>query len=410
MRFAVISISYDGVISHYCGVGTIAYNMSIAIDKINHISKNKMDYFIISSANNKNCLGYSGEIKRIQENIVKKNNGKIFFIGKKQKNQWGDINKWKEDTKEIEKIISNLSPNYKKVLIFLHDVPFLRVAKICLKRLKNVFFVWIPHGTGELHGKDSLDRKLRIKWEKENLVNNPRFRVAYVSNYMKKHMKEKYFVKEKQLIELKNGLIIEDKQKKIKNPLIKLIPKNKKLILCFGRSEPYKNLGSLLKVIRYLDNKTFMIIIASNKTSHNPENIKLKQESLKYDNCLVIPHYISQKYIKNLLGKFSFLVIVPSKKEPFGMIPSEVRLWGKKNNSLVLVAQRGGLTEQVIDGKNGFLIHSFNPKKFSEQINQIFSKDKNERRKIAQEGYKFVKENYNYTKNLKNLINTFFYI
>ena len=67
MKRAIVSISYDGIITHYCGVGTIVKAMNKSINKINKTLNNKIDYYLISSAYNKKCLGYSKTLKPLSD-------------------------------------------------------------------------------------------------------------------------------------------------------------------------------------------------------------------------------------------------------------------------------------------------------------------------------------------------------
>ncbi|NMB66721.1 glycosyltransferase family 4 protein [Candidatus Woesearchaeota archaeon] len=413
MRKAVIVVSYDGITSQYCGVGTITNMMITALDLINKDKpqKERIDLFAITSAISSNCLGFSGALKKQTESILKKNNGKLYFLNsfKDNRNQYGDDIRWRKNSMEVFLILKEISDKYDKLIVFLHDAPFIGVAKYSLKReLNNVNFVWVPHSSGYLHGKNQKERQKRINWERENILNNKKFFIGCISEYMRDHLFKNYQVNKEVCLPLTNGIIFKKElNKKESRPCSIKIPKNKKLVLGFGRSEPYKNLLSILKASKYLNKDYFVLIIASNLTSDNPQNKLLMELSLSLDNCKVIPYYLPREKIKNLIENNQTIVVVPSLKEPFGMIPVETRLWGVKSNSIVLVSKYGGLKEQISENKDGFLINSFNPKRLAYEIMKIGSLSQKKKEEISKNGFKTIRSKYDYVNNLRNFLSSF---
>jgi len=413
MRNAVVCVSYDGIISHYCGVGSITLIMSKCLDIINKEAGCPIDYFLISSGSNKRCIGYSKTIKKENFILTKRNGGKIIYINssKNKDNQFGSLSQWKKNSVEVYKILDKLSKDYCKLLVFLHDAPFAGVANYALsRRIKNIYFIWIPHSTGYIHGKNILERKKRIAWERQGIIKKRQFFVGYISDYMRKHLKTKYRISDVQLINLKNGVFLGNDEKKhmSKSSLIKLIPSNKKLVLSLGRSEPYKNLKVVLRASKFLNNKIFLLLIASDRTSDNPQHNLLNKEAKNIPNCVLIPHYILQAQIEALIKNRQTLIIVPSKKEPFGLIPCEVRLWGKDNGSLVLASKCDGLKEQINDRKDGFFIRSFNVKELATQIEHICSLRNDIKQKISKRAYSKILKEYNYKQRLIDVLALFF--
>jgi len=406
MKTAIIIVGYDGISSMYCGVGTVVRNMVISLNKLN---KNSFDLFLINSAVNKNSLGFSKKLMDESDEICKKNHGRLIDLKsfKYRFNQYGDPSVWKKNSIEVYKIIKDLSKNYSKCIIILHDVPFLGVSSIAHKKnLKKCIFISIPHATGYFHGKDKKSKLSRIRWEKENLYEHKNFYVGYISKYMKKHLETKYKIK-KNLVNMTNGLIIT--KKRLPKQKYSLLPenilKNKKLILSYGRSEPYKNLQAVINATKKLNKDYYTIIIASDNTSDNPLYNYFKKFSS--NSCKIIPHHIDRNIIRDFIEKFPVLVIVPSLKEPFGLIPCEARYWGKKFGSVVLVSKYGGLKEQVEDNKDGFIIKSLDPDQLAKQIKEICKLKINQRKKISLRGFEKVKRDYDYEKRMKKLINRF---
>jgi glycosyltransferase involved in cell wall biosynthesis len=85
----------------------------------------------------------------------------------------------------------------------------------------------------------------------------------------------------------------------------------------------------------------------------------------------------------------SDIVVVPSLQEAFGLVVSEALACGKP----VIGTNLGGIPDQIIDGYNGFLVRSRNPKEIAEKILWLIG-DPNEARRMGINGRKFVEKKF----------------
>ncbi|PIR63146.1 MAG: hypothetical protein COU64_06135 [Candidatus Pacebacteria bacterium CG10_big_fil_rev_8_21_14_0_10_40_26] len=218
-----------------------------------------------------------------------------------------------------------------------------------------------------------------------------------------------YSCEPEKLLDFTNGLDVEDarfSQKMGEHEIEKIldqygIPKDKKLMLSFGRLEPYKGFDLTIKIGGHLDPKTIItVLIAQPYSQQDPIIGEYRQLMEKYnpkgifisDYDFNLPHVLLRWHRTKIL-------LVPSLAEPFGLIPEEARLY--KNPYLRIVAMnRDGYLEQISDGKDGFLMDLTTVGESSEKINKILSLSNKQANEMADTGFARAIANYNLANNL----------
>lgn len=92
---------------------------------------------------------------------------------------------------------------------------------------------------------------------------------------------------------------------------------------------------------------------------------------------------LNQEQLRSIYNKSRFFVL-PSRNEPFGLVVSESMFCGTP----VIVAPNGGLKEQVIDNKNGYIMTENTPEVLSEIINKTISLNEEEYRNISDNAHR----------------------
>ncbi|MBO9699280.1 MAG: glycosyltransferase family 4 protein [Sporocytophaga sp.] len=104
---------------------------------------------------------------------------------------------------------------------------------------------------------------------------------------------------------------------------------------------------------------------------------KLNKEQVKiYQN-------LNQQQLRTIYNKSRFFVL-PSRNEPFGLVVTESMFCGTP----AIVAPNGGLTEQVIDNKNGYIMKENTPEVLSEIINKTIAMNEDEYKNISENAYR----------------------
>ena len=412
MKLLINLCAHDGIISHYTGVGTMVHKYIYMINKI--LTKYNYDYHLnlITPQYNKDSFGYSDKYCR-EHSFNTKTSIIQISNGSNGTQNFGNIDNWKELTKNTAQFINqNITKDYDKIITIYNDVPFTNLARFLDTDSKHIK-VWIPHSSGLIHNEDefrqqnSQEQQERIDLELSAVqyINKmPMCYLGYISEYMKEHFVREYGLLKNKLLNLKNGEVLDDIDFVFDDlPKIeKMFGKIKdydNVLLSFGRAEKYKNHEATLKLGAYLDVKT--IIVPQSYYKGQPIIDEYKKLAQKI-NAIVLddaPFDFVHYFLKNFKG--NIIVLIPSTKEPMGLIVNEIRKYNK-DNILLVVNDIPGLREQVKDGVDGVLVNvedfynsAIKIKKYYNLKNMRFLKTN---------AFKTLKEKYNFEKTFENFI------
>ena len=385
MKLLINLCAHDGIISHYTGVGTIVDRY---IQTFNYILSKMVDIEyklnLITPEYNKDSFGYSNIYEK-NHRLIK--NSKIIQIsnGSNGKVNYGTITDWKNLCKNTKEYIDSIDfNNYDLVLTICNDTPFACLNNI-LKDASNHYKIWIPHSTGKIHKVDSAIKDsekmlgLRIEWEYNainyiNIDNNSY--LAGTSQYISRHLIDEYNLDENKLIPFINGELLSQntfyEETDEMEKLFKEIENEQNIIFSFGRAEEYKNLNACMYLGHKLNIKPVVIaqlyfedqpIIEVYNRIAEQTNTKLFV-NVPFD----FPFYILNHFKNNMI------MLIPSKKEIFGLIINQVRRLNK-NNILIVANDIGGLHEQINDCNDGLLVDLDNIDESADKIRKYFNQE-----------------------------------
>lgn len=385
MKLLINLCAHDGIISHYTGVGTIVDRY---IQTFNYILSKMEDVEyklnLITPEYNKDSFGYSNIYEKNHRQIK---NSKIIQIpnGSNGKVNYGTITDWKNLCENTKKYIDSIDFNdYDLILTICNDTPFACLNNI-LKDASNHYKIWIPHSTGKIHKVDSAIKDsekmlgLRIEWE-DNAINyinkDNNSYLAGTSQYISRHLIEEYNLDKNKLIPFINGELLSQntfyEETEEMEKLFTEIENEENIIFSFGRAEEYKNLDTCMYLGHKLNIKPVVIaqpyfdgqpIIEDYKCIAEQTNTKLFV-NVPFD----FPFYILNHFKNNII------MLIPSKKEIFGLIINQVRRLNK-NNILIVANDIGGLHEQINDSNDGLLVNLDNIDESANKIQKYFNKD-----------------------------------
>lgn len=209
--------AHDGIVSHYTGVGTIAINYIYSLKKIFPAAVINL----ITPSYNKNSLGYSKRIEKLNANIIASNNGKIYKLsnGSKGVRSFGDISNWNVLSKNSAKLIKLINRNNKgsRILNIFFDTPYAGIFDYLADFIEKneLINIWVPHSTAKIHKIDSAlpdsdkNMKKRISWELSAINRANKTKGCYVASigeYMTEHLHNDYGVKKNKIVPFYNGL------------------------------------------------------------------------------------------------------------------------------------------------------------------------------------------------------------
>ncbi len=142
------------------------------------------------------------------------------------------------------------------------------------------------------------------------------------------------------------------------------------------------------------------LVLMGNAATDDPEccNVyKMVLKKAKNNKDIKILFNVGDNLTVNALQRESAVVLQKSLKEGFALTVSEA-LWKK---TPVVAGNVGGIPNQIIDGKNGFLIN--NIKECAERVIYLL-KNENKRREMGNFGHRYVKDNFLITRHLLDYI------
>ena len=271
-------------------------------------------------------------------------------------------------------IARNIARKHDITVVYCHDT-FFMLSPVYGSHQDNdetVKWIRIVHSTTLKHDAEPVDpfkigaEFASFYWAKK--YNN--VFIGTISGYISDHLVADYAADRKAIVPTGNGVDPLDKKYRIRteSEIIKkideynkkltaegkaefVIPKDKKLVLSFGRPVPYKRLGLTLDVVKELGGDYHPVIVtlgaypdleAQARKTGIPASVI---NAFDFEFCACLSQY-----------KNTVCIPILAFNEPFGLIPAEVRLLIRKSGGLLVVPDDGGgLAEQVNDGVDGFV-------------------------------------------------------
>jgi glycosyltransferase involved in cell wall biosynthesis len=138
-------------------------------------------------------------------------------------------------------------------------------------------------------------------------------------------------------------------------------------IICPANIYPKKGQEVLIKAMRNIKDDRVNVILPGLVKDHvYYERLRTLIKRYDLDNRIKFVGYLHGQEMSDACAKSS-LCIIPSLHEPYGMVVQEAMLFG-----LPVIASRvGGLTEQINDGVDGFLVPPDNPDALANAISRV---------------------------------------
>lgn len=420
-RIGIFYLAHDGITSHYAGIGTYTKSYLDSFPKIIAFLKKGgllVDLYLVTPKYKKMFYGYNESVKQNNLKLVGKYRGKIIEVdnGMGGFDSYGNIKNWNKCSKDASICINEYLSLYDNNIIIAVDTPFLRVGEFLnnINNRRNYNVVLSPQSTERIYNSNISSR---YEWEKKIFVcanNSNNIFISYSSFYIKDNLLREYGVVERKLIPSISGLCFDSvrykkySQKYIATRLKKYgVPLDRPLIFTIGRLEPYKGFIEAIKFFNQIDSKfkPYFILVGFSYIKNNSLITELKEIKKRekivgkfiFHLDLVLPTLIWQ-------WKNSKISVHLSQFEPFGLAPLETRLLAKNYGPVVVVSDRGGFPEQIINGKDGFVARYGSVDSYRAIVNKIFSLNSSALRNMRRNAYRRVAEKYDSRKNILVLL------
>ncbi len=413
-RSAIYLLANDGITSYYAGVGT--YVKSYLDTFLENIYlKDSYDLYLITTYRHPKFFGYSSEITKNSEFLVKQYHGAVISVddGLKGLEGYGGVKNWDLASLNAAKEINTLAKQYKRNFVIAIDTSFMGIVEHL--NLEDITKLCVsPQSLESIH-KSKIPK--RFEWELKQLNNLKKHKdsfVSYSSEYLKKELMKVYSIPEEMFLNSLSGINFKgDRYKKIKtSTIIKRlkgykIPLDRDIVFTLGRLEKYKGFKETIKfynILRKNGENPFLIILGLSYTKNDP---LVKEISDLYKKHQIDGFFYTKQDMELPLllwqwkkCKYSLHL---SKFEPFGMAPVEARyLAGDADGPIVITSKEGGLKEQCENKINGISVNYGDLTDYHDTIQYL---NKVDRAKLRKRSREHVMKKYNAQQNILLFLN-----
>lgn len=420
----IIIASYDGISTHYCGVGTIIRNSIYALNDITDSQKLKISLAYISTDKkgkvfNMGCFQQSiGLIKKTGGFLIPLCNGTKGFD---EGDMWKSFPQWESACASLATSLNIILDNKDDNIVMLHDTPFLLFAKFKFQIFdKNVRSFYLPHSSGLNHkfGNDEWRMK-RVQIEKDTLEliqADKDSRVIATGESFGEHLKTDYQLAFSNKDYLRNGLYFNQYQKyksiKIKSGQLKKfkinIPDNSKIIFSWGRCSVAKGFKELIEVWKEIVVELpyhYLILQVPNNSGENDYFQYLKSQSEIIPRTIVIDDFNPEIWKTILRCENTDIVCIPSLMDPNPHTPIEAKLFCTGMNYSIVASDKDGIKDTFKDNEC-FRINPLDKNNFTQVLLEATSVPIEKRQQMIEDNGKSLNY-FDYSNNFRNFLENF---
>ncbi|WP_186378414.1 glycosyltransferase family 4 protein [Yersinia intermedia] len=316
----------------------------------------------------------------------------------------GNLQNWQISSAAGAAKIIDLSTNYDITLAFCHELPFSFTPLIARLHAEvetlNLKVVYISHGTAFNHEmplpnpERIMAESLAVHWAKID----SNIKLGNISHFLATHLVAQYGADPQSFIPTPAGININDpwfrirSDQEISDTLSSYgISLEHPLAITLGRGVHYKRHDVLLRAARYLGNDIHPVIMS------DPILPELSALASQLNISASIINSFDRELMACLIQwRNTRVCVISAENEPNGLIPMESRWLARKQGALLVVADSGGLSEQVEHGIDGFLHIPGNAASLAEIIRQVCQLTEGEIANIRHAGATLIRERYNW--------------
>lgn len=313
----------------------------------------------------------------------------------------GNLQNWQISSAAGAAKIIDICANYDITLAFCHELPFSMTPLIARLQAAieevNLKVIFVSHGTAFNHEmplpnpERIMAESLPVHWAKIDT----NIKLGFISQFMATHLVTQYGADPQGFVPVLAGIDIDDpwfrlrSDQAISHTLLKYgIPLDRPLAITLGRGVQYKRHDLLLKASCSLNNDIHPVIVS------DPVLPELTQLAQFASQPTIINSFDRELMACLIQWHNTRVCVLSAENEPNGLIPMEARWLARKQGALLVVADSGGLSEQVTPGIDGFQHIAGDAENLACVIQQICALSDVEINHIRQAGAALIKARY----------------
>lgn len=363
MKKHLIIATYDGIGTHYSGVGTIAKNIVNALKDFNsdHL---KVSIAYVNVDNNSKV--FNKECFEASKDLVNKTGGQLIPLcnttkGQSEWDMWRSFKEWDYTCVSLVTALNMILDENEENYIILNDTPFLFFAKYReLVHNKNLRCMYFPLSTGKNHAfGDSEWRKNRIRAEQlcfDMIKKDNNSKVVALGETFANRMSEDYGLSFGGDDFLQNGLCFDKYDnflsKKFSNNNLQRygikIGETDKIIFSWGRCSIAKGFKELalawFQIYKNLPNH-HLILQMPNNSGENDYFDEVKKILSETERYIIIDDFNPEIWKTILRTENTDIVCIPSLMDPFPHTSIEAKLFSKGMNYVTVISDADGAVD-----------------------------------------------------------------
>ncbi|MEV0156326.1 glycosyltransferase family 4 protein [Micromonospora sp. NPDC050686] len=320
-------------------------------------------------------------------------------IGLGADSTWGDPGlgeprSWRIASMALAGRLIEMAGNYDVLIAYCHE-PVFALAPVyatlqAAAAKVNITAIYVSHATAFMHEmplpnpERLMVESLPIHWAKIST----KVRLGSISQYMSNHLISDYGADPDTFVPAENGVDTTDPWYRQRSPAEIAaaltrhdIPVDRDLLVTFGRAVPYKRHDMLLRAAARLRGTAHAVIMSRPALPELP-----KIAAALGVNATFVTSFDRELMAALLQWRRTKVCSLSAEREPWGLIPMESRLLTRDGGAVLVVADSGGLAEQVTDGMDGFLHRPNDPVHLAQVIDHILGLSEEERSRLRQKG------------------------
>lgn len=302
--------------------------------------------------------------------VARRTGGDLITLNVSGERFWS-VATWRTLCEGAASAISELSSAFSEVLVLAVDVPFLHVGLECAKRPRacRIHVVHCPYSSYQL-SKDMEPHPEREGWEADafhRIPGVPTIHIGDVCRFMTSHLASTYSLSKSCFVPFESSLNLDssdfqlDDDEAVGGVLSRYgVPRDRPLLLAFGRAHRIKGLDLLLESLQSFPDSSVHVVLVAVPYPGDDDYIAQLRALIsgtglgvtlldRYDREL--PRAVAQWHQTRV-------VCCPSRLDTLPNVPMEVALWASRRGPVVLASDVGGIPECVEDGRTGYLFRS----------------------------------------------------
>jgi len=417
----IIIATYDGIGTHYSGVGTISKNFVTTLTSLTDNIPLKVSIAYVNV--DKTSKVFNSECFYAATNLVDKTGGHFIPLcnstkGQSEWDMWRSFEEWKYCCVSLVSMLNYLLKEDEDNFIILNDTPFLFFAKFReLVTISNLKYIYFPLSTGKNHAfGDEEWRANRIRVENNCfrlIERDDKSKVISLGKRFAERMTEDYGLNFGEKDYLQNGLCYEKYkyflERKFDNKdLLSFgidIKAGEKIIFAWGRCSIAKGFKELAKAwARCFDQLPNHCLILQMPNNSGEMGYFLEVKSILYDipSAIVIDDFNPSIWKTILRNENTDVVCIPSLMDPFPHTSIEAKLFCKGMNYISIISNVDGAVDAFSQDES-IHIDPRNTNTFSQKIVEAATMENTNKKRLIDRNEETI-EKFNFHKIFEKFI------